>query len=96
MNIQMRDVVGTFAENKDRARDLRIKEIIPALNRGDEIILDFTGVDAATQSFIHALISELLRQHGAQILDKMTFKNCNETVKKIIELVVEYMQEADR
>lgn len=96
MNIQMRDVVGTFAENKDRARDLRIKEIIPALNRGDEVILDFTGVDAATQSFIHALISELLRQHGAQILDKMTFKNCNETVKKIIELVVEYMQEADR
>lgn len=84
---------GAFAENKDVARDLRLKEIIPALERKEEVILDFGGVGAATQSFIHALISDLLRKYGSDVLDHIEFKSCNETVKKIITIVVEYMQE---
>lgn len=84
---------GAFAENKDVARDLRTKEIIPALEKGEEVVLDFAGVDAATQSFVHALISDVLRKFGSESLDRMSFKSCNETVKKIVTIVVEYMQE---
>jgi len=84
----------SFAENKDVARDIRIKQIMPALEKGEEISLDFAGVDAATQSFIHALISELLREYGSDVLDRVYFKNCSETVKKIVSIVVDYMQES--
>lgn len=84
---------GAFAENKDVARDLRLKELIPALESEDELILDFERVEAATQSFIHALISDLLRKYGADVLDRIEFKSCNETVRKIITIVAEYMQE---
>ncbi len=86
---------GAFAENKDVARDLRLKQIIPALEKGEEIVLDFEGVEAATQSFVHALISDLLRKQGAGVLDRLEFKSCNETVKKIITIVVDYMQESE-
>ena len=86
---------GNFAENKDLAREIRLKEMIPALDSNEEVTLDFEGIDSATQSFIHALISDVIRKYGAEILDKLYFKNCNETVKKIISIVVEYMQETE-
>lgn len=84
---------GIFAENKDVARDIRLSEIMPALEINEEIVLNFEGVGAATQSFIHALISDALRKHGGDVLDLITFKGCNETIRKIINIVVAYMQE---
>ncbi len=91
--IDMHARAGAFAENKDVARDLRLKEIIPALDAKEVVVLDFARVDAATQSFIHALISDLLRKYGSAVLDRIEFKSCDETVKKIITIVVDYMQE---
>lgn len=87
------DRAGAFAENKDIAKEIRTKEIIPALDNHEEIIIDFDRVDAATQSFIHALISGAIRKLGDEALDKISFKSCNETVKKIINIVVDYMQD---
>lgn len=92
--ILLHDTVGDFAENKDIARDLREKEILPTLESGNEITLDFDRVAGATQSFIHALISEPIRRYGNEALDRIFFKNCNETVQKIITIVSEYMQES--
>lgn len=91
--IQIREKVGSFAENKDVARDIRLQEIIPALENGEEVTLDFAQVDAATQSFIHALISDLLRKYGNAVLDRLIFKSCNDTVKAIVTIVTDYMQE---
>ncbi len=92
-NIVIFDKAGAFAENKDVARDIRVQEIIPALNRKEEVVLNFQRVNGATQSFIHALISEILREYGSDILDHITFKACNDTIRQIIHIVVDYMQE---
>lgn len=83
---------GEFAENKDVARKVRIDFITPSLKKGDEVVLDFVKVGSVTQSFIHALLSELMRELGPEVLDKIAFKNCNENVKGIINIVVDYMQ----
>ena len=93
--IKLHSIVGSFAENKDLARDIRIKKIVPTLNKEEEVTLDFDGVDSATQSFIHALISDLIRKQGTEVLDNIRFKNCNETIRKIISIVVDYMQESE-
>ncbi len=92
-NIVILDRAGMFAENKDIARDIRKQEIIPVLEKNEGISLDFHGVNIATQSFIHALISEILRDYGPDILDQITFKSCNNTITEIINIVVDYMQE---
>jgi hypothetical protein len=83
---------GFFAEDKDRAAELRKGVIVPALTKGQRITIDFKGVAGATQSFVHALISDPIRKLGAIILDLISFKHCNETVKGIIGIVVEYSQ----
>lgn len=92
-NIKLFPRAGNFAENKDLAKEIRLNEIIPALDNQQEVVLDFKGVEATTQSFIHALISDLIRNYGAEVLDRIYFKNCSETVKKLINIVVDYMQE---
>ena len=92
-HIKIAPVAGSFAENKDVAQELRLSRIVPALKAGEEVVLDFAGVEAATQSFIHALLSDLIRVYGVEVLDLLVFKNCNATVKKIIQIVIDYMQE---
>lgn len=91
--INIYNIVGDFAEDKDKAKLLRTKSIKNALKKHDLVILNFGGVEIATQSFIHALISQIMRTRGVDVLDKIHFKNCNDAVKTIIKVVVEYMQE---
>lgn len=85
---------GIFAENKDIARDLRLRVLLPALQQGEEVTVDFEGVEGATQSFIHALISEAIREFGSTVLDHIIFKGCNSTIERIISIVTDYMQES--
>jgi len=58
MRVKIYEKLGNFAGNKDVAMSIRIKAILPALERREEVIIDFDGVNGATQSFIHALISD--------------------------------------
>jgi len=95
IHIRLYERAGSFAENKDVARDIRMQEITPALERNEEVILDFEKVDSVTQSFVHALISDLIRTYGTDALDRVSFKSCNDVVRKIITIVVDYMQESD-
>lgn len=94
MNILISRFTGTFAENKDVARELRINKIMPALKEKKEVIIDFVGVTGATQSFVHALISDVIRQYGDDVFDHIIFKNCSPVVKEVITIVTDYMQES--
>jgi hypothetical protein len=94
MTIKIFPLVGGFAENKDIARDVRQTQINPFLKDNEDVVLDFENVESTTQSFIHALISEVIREYGIEVLDRISFKNCTETVQKIIGIVVDYMQES--
>ncbi len=86
--------VGADAENKDIGREIRLKEILPLLERNEEIILDFEGVQTASQSFIHSLISDAMRTYKNDALDRIIFKSCNDSIQQMINIVVEYMQDA--
>ncbi len=92
--IKIKNLVGDFAENKDVAKDLRITKIIPTLEDGKDVILDFSGVSGTTQSFIHALVSEPIRRFRDVALEKIHYKNCSDVVREVIKTVSEYMQES--
>ncbi|MDO8489979.1 MAG: STAS-like domain-containing protein [bacterium] len=95
ITIKISAQTSSFAENKDVARSIRLEKIIPCLEKQQNIILDFENVESATQSFIHALISDLFRIYGNEILGRIQFKSCNATVQGIISIVTSYMQERE-
>ncbi|MGD8373511.1 MAG: STAS-like domain-containing protein [Candidatus Woesebacteria bacterium] len=93
--IKMRQIIGSsFAENKDIAKRIRIDQIMPALSKGKEVVIDFDGVSGATQSFIHALISDPIREFRDIAYTNLVFKNANDDVRAIISIVYRYMQES--
>ena len=93
IRIDIFEKTGSFAENKDVARDVRVQTLMPALERGETVVLNFDRVTNTTQSFIHALISDALRQYGNDALEKITFHKCNDTIQQLVKIVVDYMQE---
>lgn len=90
MKIKMFEIVGDFGEDKDAAAELREKSIKPCIRRKELVSIDFRGVTLVTQSFIHALISDVLRINGEGALRMLEFKNCADVVKGIISTVVQY------
>ena len=95
MIVKIIDKCGDFAENKDIARDIREKTIKPIFNTktDEEIILDFSGVDSTTQSFIHALLSEFFQVAGESALNRFEFRECSKAVKSLITTVINYSLE---
>jgi hypothetical protein len=91
--IELRPGVAGFAEDKDQAKAIRIETVLPALERGEYIVLDFQHVNYATQSFIHALLGEALYKYSESLLDRIEFKNCTPQLQSVIELVVDYSLE---
>jgi len=79
-----------FAEDKDAAKQLRREIIMPALAEDKKVILDFSGVTASTQSFVHALVGEPLQKIGEDVLEKIEFRSCAPQIKSLVQLVVDY------
>jgi hypothetical protein len=93
--VRIQEAAGSFAENKDVAAVIRDALIVPTVRAGQSITLDFEGVRLTTQSFVHALISGLLRTDGEQVLEHIEFVHCARTVKGIIATVVQYSLTTD-
>jgi len=91
--VRVYELAGSFAEDKDVARKIRLSFIKPAMDDDTRVVLDFAGVGVSTQSFVHAMISEAILNHGTQAIDLLEFKSCNPTVKSIILTVVDYCLE---
>ena len=88
--IRLEPGVGGFAEDKDQAKTIRQSRVLPALDQGKSVVLDFSEVRYATQSYVHALIGEALQKYGEQVLERVEFKGCSPQLQSLVELVVDY------
>jgi hypothetical protein len=79
-----------FAEDKDEARRIRFSSLLPALSRKEPVVLDFAEITYSTQSFVHALLGEVLIRYGEEVLGEIEFRNCTPQLQSLIELVVDY------
>jgi hypothetical protein len=61
-------------------------QVEEALVGGADVVFDFAGIEV-TQSFIDALIGELILKRGPDVLAQMVFKACSDEVRAIIEFV---------
>ena len=86
------DYAGSFGGDKDAAAKVRDGLLKPALKQATaDVIVDFVDVEFVTQSFVHALLSAIVRKQPSA-LERLRFDNCSESVREIIEIVVQYSQ----
>lgn len=63
----------------------RMMRVEPYLSLCDEVVLDFSGVRSANSSFVNALITGTIEQHGRSILNKISFKGCSPVIRVLVE-----------
>ena len=80
--------VGDFNEDVEQASSVREQRIIPAVNAGDMVVLDFAGARFATQSFVHALLHNAFKMDGS--LFRLSFLNCTPSTEEAIRAVAAY------
>jgi hypothetical protein len=90
INVTLSAGVAGFAEDKDYAKQLRRDQILPALAANNDVVVDFSAVRYATQSFVHALIGEAIQKYGEPVLEHLEFRHCTPQLRSVIELVVDY------
>jgi anti-sigma regulatory factor (Ser/Thr protein kinase) len=95
--VQVSPDVGKMAQDKVAAAALRREKILPALRAGKTVLLSFGGIAFTTQSFVHALLAEPLRELGpGAALDRLIYARCSDQVREVIRLVVGYVLEAEQ
>ena len=67
------------------AAEFRMGRLDPYAEICPEIVLDFTGVRSANSSFVNALVSGYVEQHGPKALKQLVFKGCNPVVRVLVE-----------
>lgn len=80
--------VGEFSEDVERAATVRDNLLMPAVRNGDMVVLDFSGARFATQSFVHALLNDALKEPGS--LTRLSFVNCTKSTEEAIRAVAAY------
>ena len=81
--------IGDFEENVERADSVREAQILPALELDGLVILDFSGIRAATQSFIHALLYRVFRD-GDHVEISLSIAGADRATQQAIRAVAAY------
>jgi len=54
----------------------------------EPVVLDFSSIRNATQSCLDEMIGVLILAHGPDVLQRLRFRNCNPTVRSLIQFVI--------
>ncbi len=75
-----------------RENGLRLREKVnEVLREGEDVILDFEGIELVTQSFIDEVIGVIVREKGLEFLKRrIKIKNANSFVKETVKFVIAY------
>lgn len=80
---------GKWAEDKDAVIVFRDRHLIPALDAGKKIELDFQSVETAPHSFLNALLASAVQRLGVYAYQRIKIINAPGPVREIIDMIFE-------
>ena len=88
LEINLVEEFGTGLADGALAAEFRMGRLDPYADICQEISLDFTGVRNANSSFVNALVSGFIEQHGSKGLSLLVFCGCNPVVRVLVESAI--------
>lgn len=85
LKLQLFSEFGSFAANGTIGNEFRVSKIEPFWQTHDKIILDFQGIHSMTDSFVNALVGNLVEAHPEDFKEKLKFQNCSPLVRSFIK-----------
>ena len=80
---------GPYAENKQEAISFRDTKLLPAIEEGKSILIDFQGVAAAPHSFLSALLATPIKRLGMQAYKLIKVVNSEPEIRETIDYILD-------
>jgi len=95
--VVLKDLLGS-KELGSRYKGALVRERIkPALDKNEKVILDFSEIEVATQSFLDEIFGIFVRAFGTDyIKGKLLIENVSPSIKKTINLVIAYSKKRQK
>jgi hypothetical protein len=77
--------IGRMMGMRSSAAPIR-KTIEHALHEGQEVVVNFTGVEV-TQSFVDELLGALILRDGPGVMQRLILRGCSEQTRGIVRFV---------
>jgi hypothetical protein len=87
--VNVSNYFGKYAEDKDAAIKFRDRHILPAIEQGKKIDLDFREVETAPHSFLNALLATPVQRLGLKAYQRIRIYNALGSIHEIIDKVLE-------
>jgi hypothetical protein len=88
-HVSILNYFGKWAEDKDAAITFRDRHLLPAIEAGKRIDLDFKDVETAPHSFLNALLATPVRRLGMRAYQRIRIFNASGSIHEIIDAVLD-------
>jgi anti-sigma regulatory factor (Ser/Thr protein kinase) len=85
--INIKNYFGSYAEDKELAKKIRDKYILPAINEDKMLTLDFEGVVLATHSLLNAMLATPITRLGLSAYKKIKVINAVPEIREMIDFI---------
>ena len=86
----MKERFGTFLADGSQAISILEKELLPNLEKNNEVIFDMEGVENMTDSFGNALIANAVKINEESFFKHVKFSKCSDTMKTLIKIAIDF------
>ena len=86
----MKDRFGTFLADGSQALSILREELLPNIERNNEVIFDMEGVENMTDSFANALIANAVKINEVAFFKYVKFFKCSNTMKTLIKIAIDF------
>lgn len=80
---------GTYPEDKSAAIQFRDRSLIPAIEEGKKLLLDFDGVNSSPHSFLNALLATPIKRMGILSYKRIKVVNAKSDIRETIDFILE-------
>lgn len=82
------NIFGSRAEDKDAAIQFRDKRLLPQVDAGKTVVIDFSDVVAAPHSFLGALLATPASRLGLLAYKRLKIVNCTSDIRETIDFII--------
>ena len=95
--IVLKDFLGSKELGSRYKGSLNREKIKPLLDNEEKVVLDFTDIELATQSFLDEIFGIFVRAFGTEyIKGKLLIENVSPSIKKTINSVIAYSKKRQK
>ncbi len=87
--LHMYNYFGKNADDKQAAISYRNRHLLPAIDEGKLVVLDFDGVETSTHSFLNALLASPIRRLGLSAYKRLKITRAKADIRETIDYVLD-------